>query len=195
MSNKTTPEIVKGKIKELKAKKQAQIDEIMRKIDEESAAAAAAAAMMDAATDALNVDEYETAKAAKARARTALDMYSTRHKKLLAQEIISEKESDAVINSLIEYEKTIEEGYKKKVSGILDELRGISEEYAAAITDAEGTIGTWITEIHAYYITPNTIHRETGTNRAPHSVRPTSPGRCDVERETRKYIERVQYLV
>ncbi len=191
MNSKKTPEIVKEKIKELKDKKKAQLDEIQRKINEESATATAAAAAMDAATDALDVDAYEAAKAAQLRAQTALDMCAARRNKIQAQKMITEKESDVIINSLVEYERKIADEFQATASGLLEKLRSALEEYEKDLADAEGTLGTWTSEIHANYIATMTTYAD-GSHRAPQPVRVSRIGTSDAAKITREYIEKMQ---
>ena len=69
------------------------------------------------------------------------------------QEYISEAESDAVIDSLLAYEKELEEGFKTAAADPLKQLAKIHAGYLDAVKDTESVIDAWQRDIHANYNT------------------------------------------
>lgn len=148
-----TVERVQEQIRSLRGKKRTDLETIRAKQEETRAQIAEAEAAIKDATEYMNLEAYEGAKAEKRKAQTALEMYNSRFAQIQAQEIITEGESDAVINSLLEYENELAESFRAKASEPLKELAGLLKEYKAAVEDTERTIREWETTIHANYST------------------------------------------
>ena len=115
------------------------------------------------------------AKKTKHKAQTAAEMYSGRYDQLEKQEYISEKESDEVIDSLLQYEVQLELDFKKALADPLKKLAKIHADYMDAVEDTERTLTAWQQEIHANYNTRGAMARkdpQTGkiTNRSERPV-------------------------
>lgn len=93
---KRTTEI-QNKIKFLIESKSEQLQAIETEIEK-----AQAEKDMNAATEALNTKAYTKAKERISAAETAIEMYSARRKQVRGLEYVTEQESDAVIDSLLE---------------------------------------------------------------------------------------------
>ena len=175
MEKKTQLEIAKAKMRELLDNKASQLREIQTKICDAKTKAEEADAAISTATEKMDLNGYEEAVAAKRKAKTALDMFSSRYKQLQGQQIISEEDSDKVIDSLLEYEDQIAERYKADIAGPLKTLNELTKAYRAEVADTEETIRAWSRDVRPNYSTRGTMSRidpETGerTDRSDHPV-------------------------
>lgn len=175
MAKTTVLQEVKNRMKEMQDSKAAQLETIRQKQTEARSQIEAAALAMKQATEEMNVDSYEEAKNRKRKAQTALDMYNGRYEQIKQQEYISEAESDSVVDSLLEYEKTLAEDFKAAAAVHLKKLAELLKDYKAAVKDTEDTLTSWQRDIHANYNTRggSTYYDEfTGqhTHRSPQPV-------------------------
>lgn len=175
MAKQTVLDEVKNRMKEMQDSKAAQLETIRQKQTEARSQIEAAALAMKQATEEMNVDSYEEAKNRKRKAQTALDMYNGRYEQIKQQEYISEAESDSVVDSLLEYEKTLAEDFKAAAAVHLKKLAELLKGYKAAVQDTESTLTSWQRDIHANYNTRggSTYYDEfTGqhTHRSPQPV-------------------------
>ncbi len=153
MAKQTVLEEVKNRMREMQDSKAAQLETIRQKQEEARTQIEAAALAMKQATEEMDVDSYEEAKNRKHKAQTALDMYNGRYKQIQQQEYISEADSDKVVDSLLEYEKTLAEDFKAAAAVHLKKLAELLKDYREAVKDTEWTLTSWQRDIHANYNT------------------------------------------
>ena len=153
MATKNITKEVQERIKKLTGDKAAELAKIHQKQNEARNQIEAAGLAIKEATAVMNLEAYEKATADKRKAQAALDMYSGRYDQIRKQEYVSEAESDSVIDSLLGYEKTLEEDFKKAVAEPLKKLAELHKEYKAAVAETENTIKNWEGNIHANYST------------------------------------------
>lgn len=165
-----TAEKVRKRAAEMTEAKTKQLLEIRQKQDELRGDLERAEAAVKEATEKMDLDAFEKAKEAKSKAETGLDMYGRRYEQLRRQEMISEKESDEVIKSLLDYEDSLETEFKQAILAPLEALADLTREYRAAIEEAESTIKLWESDIHANYRSETATFAETGTNRSPRPI-------------------------
>lgn len=161
---------VKAKIEELTSKKRSELEEIQKKKEEASKQLEAANNAIYAATEKMDLEEFEAAKADKRKARTALDMYTGRYIQIQKQEYITDEESEKVIEELLAYEEELADNFKTATTEAIRVLIDLQENYKKDVAETEQTIIAWTNNIHANYINPGTVYRETGTNRSPHPI-------------------------
>lgn len=142
---------VNARIFDLLAKRHEEIGRIETTLDELRAKAESAAAEVESATEATDLDAYEAAKKDLGAIESAIVMYSARLNQLKASEYVSETESDAVIGSLLDYEKELEDGYKEAIIEHIEALTNITSQYRADVKEAENAITDWTHKIHANY--------------------------------------------
>ena len=153
MANRNALNEVKAKMKQLRDEKQRQLDEIRQKKAEAHLARESAQIAANAATERLDPEAYEKAVQDERRAQTALEMYEKRYAQLLKQKMIDEAESDAVIDSLLEYENRLADDFRKAAADPLDRLAAILDTYRAAVKDTEATLTEWQQSIHPNFRT------------------------------------------
>ena len=175
MAKKTTVlDEVKKRMTELQETKAAQLETIQQKQEELRPQIEEAERDMTQATAAMNVDRYEEAKARLHKLDSALELYRGRYDQIKRQEYITEEESDKVIESLLDYEKTLEADFKAAIAAHLRQLAEILAQYQEDVADTERTMTRWQREIHAYYRSwsSSRIDKATGkrTNRMEHPV-------------------------
>lgn len=158
-----------------------------------------AAAAMQEATERMNVEGYEEAKARMRKAQTACEMYQTRKTQLESPEhYVSEEDSNKAIQSLLAYEGTLAEGFKAQFAEALTHLDKILLDYDAAVHEVETTLREWTTRVHANYISSTTTWTdpETGkhTNRSatPVPVHSTNYTGCEEANTLREYIKKAK---
>ncbi len=171
----TVLEEVKSRMKEMKDNKAAQLEKIQQKQAEARTQIEAAALAMKQATENIDVDSYEEAKSKKRKAQTALEMYNGRYEQIRAKELISEADSDKVIDSLLEYENQLAADFKAAAAVHLKKLAELLKDYRATVQDIEHTLAIWQHDIHANYSTrgATTYYNEftgTHTDRSPQPI-------------------------
>lgn len=174
-TNKT--EEVNNRINEILAKRAADI----KTADEKEEAARAQLALIEeelkAAAEAMDAGAYEKALTKKHKINITLEMLRDRRGQIKDQEyLISEVESDAVIDSLLKFEDELAAEFEKDIAPVMKQLTDLYKEYAANIYKTEETITKWTNKIHAYYKTsggsradkPQAVHflAYTGSDRA-----------------------------
>ena len=155
MAKQTVLEEVKARMQTLKAKKAADLEEIRRKQTAARTDREAAEMAMRQAAEVMNVDQYETAKAAKTRAETALDMYAARFDQIQKQEYVSEEDSDSTIKSLLTYEDQLTAEFKAAAAKHVKALAELRKTYTDELADTEWTLTAWQQDIHRNYLSYN----------------------------------------
>lgn len=148
---KSILESVQAQIREYKEKRNAELQNIQSKINEAYAQVAEAEKSMEAATTTIDIDTYQSATAAKQRALIAIDMYKARLEQFKKKVLITEEESDKVIDSLLDFENELTAQYEADIIEQLLSIRKKNEEYRNLIVEVENTISDWTSSVHANY--------------------------------------------
>ena len=164
-----------NRIRELKEKKAAELEHIDNELNQAIIEFEEANKAMQAAMEATDIEAYGETKRKQLEAKNKKEMYSGRYKQLKACEYLTEKESDEVIDNILAYEGEIAGAYEEELKKILDDLKAVHEKYIADAQDAENTIRTWTTQIHANYQSRGSasyVDDFTGerTDRSPHPI-------------------------
>lgn len=170
MAKQTVFQEVKARMEEMQTRKRDDLAAIEQKKIEAQAQKDAAELAIKTATERMDLEGYEEAKAARTRAQMVIDMCAGRYKQISAQEYVSEEESDRVQDSLAEYRTKIAEDFKTAICEPLRTLAKLLEDYKAEDMAVSATMRTWANEIHANYRNPFTTYSETGTNRSQKPV-------------------------
>lgn len=171
---KTPLTTTKERIEEIKAKREVLVEDITARQAEARSQIEEASIAMKKATEELDAEAYEKAKGEKHKAQTALEMYNNRFSQIQKQELISEEESDKIVDSLLYYEEDLTEDFKRKLLTPLQELRSLVYDYLDEIDDIENVLKIWQEDIHANYNTRGGtmfIDKETGI----HTTRSETP--------------------
>lgn len=195
MAKQTVVEEVKARMQEMQDKKAAELQAIHEKQTEAQTQKEAAELALKEATERMDLDAYEEAKAAKRKAQTAIDMYSGKYAQISKQEYISEEDSDKVIDSLLAYEDELAAGFKAAVAEPLKKLDELQKAYADAVEDVEQTIRAWTSNIHANYRNNGTTYAD-GTNRSPQPVpvRRLPYTGCSEAHQLKEYLDKAEGL-
>lgn len=196
----TALEEVKAIMKEMLDKKAEDLDRIQQLQQEARTKIEAAGLAMKHATENLDIEAYEEARQAKAKAQTALDVYNGRFRQIAEKEFVTEEESDRVINSLLEYENTLAESFKLAAGETLKTLADLYKCYKDEVAETESTLSQWQRDIHANYLSSMTLYYDPVTgNRTHRSPRPI-PVRsapylgCEEARELGEYLNKAEAL-
>lgn len=165
----TTRELVEKRMQDMIDKRASEIAEIDKVLTETAETIRKASEAVDAAVAATDFDAYTNANAEASRARAVSDMYKRRREQLTGRELISDAESDAVIDSLLDYEKDIAAQYERDIKKALAGLAAVHDRYMVEVEKTEETITRWTSEIHKNYRSTGTTYSD-GTNRAPRPV-------------------------
>lgn len=150
---------IQQRIEEMTRAKNSELAKIAEKKGEAQARKEKAEAKLKEATEQMDLEAYEEAKAEINKEKTAIDMYSGRYSQIAKQEYISEEESDSIIDSLLQYERELDTQFIDDIREPLEMLQGIRKQYLDAIFEAERTIRAWETTIHANYSTRGAMRR------------------------------------
>lgn len=171
--SKTVLEEVKEKIKAIEDRRVSEKLELQERITNAQAEEADAREAVYNAAAVLNSEAHEKAAEREARAHSLVLMYKERFRQLVSQEDISEEESDKIIDSLLEYSKSLDADFTEAVKKKAEELRKMNEAYEEEARETERIINYWCEQIHANY---NTRGRTTyyvdgkPTHRSPEPV-------------------------
>lgn len=191
---RNTLDEVKQRMAALVNRKNADLAEIWQKqSDAEQQKADAEQALKDA-TERMDLTAYKKAEAAKKDAATAIAMYGARYDQLQHKAFMTEKESDAVIDSILQYEDALAADFTAELSERLHDLSEMLQEYYSAVRDAEDTIREWTGSIHANFRSRGVTYYADGTDRSPNPipVRFTAYGGCSEAALLRDYLQQVE---
>lgn len=163
MNTKNIPAETIKRIAGLEKKKADELEAIAQQIKENNAALSVAKEEIQKATESTNLKEYTAAKAKEAEASAALEMYTARYAQIERREYVTQKDSDAVIDALLQYEKDIADEFIKTIAGPIEEIRKAHADYIESVKDAEHTIKSWNKRIRANYRSETTRYAD-GTN-------------------------------
>ena len=153
----TTPlQVAESQMKELLQVKAAELEKICNLKREAAAELRAASDAMEKATQELDSAAFEEAKAARQRAENKAGMINDRFSQVQRRELITEAESDAVIESLLKYEDDLNEDFRAAIAGPLEQLAELLSAYKKEIRAVETFISRWTADIHANYRTRGT---------------------------------------
>ena len=174
MSDRTVIENVTKQINELTTKKAQQLEVIQAELSKARTSKAAADEAATAAAAEMDLDAWNRAAEDKKAAEMAENMFSSRLAQIAGKEMISEEESDRVIDSLRGYIKDLDNAFDAALGKILRDLRILYDGHISDIREAESVIRTWTNDIHKNYRSYTSLYfdPETGTrsNRSPHPV-------------------------
>ena len=148
----STADKVQDQINELKAERDKDLStindrymEAVDKMDEINAALTEAEKAMDA-------DKYAAAVAEKNNMLTKLSMFNSRKENIESHELVSEEESDAVIDSLLDYEEKMEKAFHNDAAALLDSMNELLSMYSDEVVKTEAALRRWTGIVHANYI-------------------------------------------
>lgn len=198
---KTPLQAVKEQMEAITKQKGTELAQIENNLTTAQDEVKEAAAAMQEATENMNVEGYEAAKARKRKAQTACEMYQARKAQLESPEhYVSEEDSNKAIQSLLAYEDTLAEGFKAQFTEALKHLDKILWDYDAAVHEVETTLREWTTRVHANYISSTTtwLDPNTGkhTNRSatPVPVHSTNYTGCEEANSLREYVRKAKEI-
>ena len=175
MTKKNTREQVTEQLKTLVEDKQQRLSTLQQKLSDAYKRMDEATNDMAAATVDMDLEACEKAKDRKRKAASDIEIYNAFLNKLQSQAVITEEESDKVIDSLLEYERGLSADFEATTSAALYELSETLKAYQEEIRQTELLMNLWTREIHANYNTRGTssyFDPETGTRtyRSPDPV-------------------------
>ena len=148
-------ERVTSKINDLVDAKNSQLADISARLDELHAEMDAAETSMAAAASVLNEDAFASAEATLKKVKTKIEMYNSRRKQIAAQEYVSEEESEATIDSLLDYEKKLAAEFEKSITPHISALETILSDYVEEVQKTENTLIRWTSAIRDTYMNRN----------------------------------------
>ena len=140
---------VRDRMADLKSKRDAELRMVKAKREEARAAAEKAENELTAAMETMDAERYVAASQEKQKAHAELEMYTRHFDHLSKQELISEAESDAVIDDLLAYERELDANIHDAIAGPLQRIEKMIREYRSEISQVEETLAEWQHEIHA----------------------------------------------
>lgn len=160
---------VERKMHDLIKTKEDELDAINLKVAELNREAEDTKKGMEDATAIMNIDAYTDHFLRLAMVRAAVEMYEKRRLQLLNQEMITEAESDVMIDSVLAYEDEIRLKFEQEAADILGKLSEVKRTYDAQWKAAEAFLREWTSSVHPNYRFKGSAYQD-GTNRADHPV-------------------------
>ena len=167
---KNTPAEVRKRIEEMLQDQARQFDDINKKIAAERKAEADARAAIEQAVADLDFDRNHKAKRDLEEAIERRELLSKRAELYRSRKLVTEEESDKVIDSLLRYEGDLAAEYVAGLDKILDQLEEMTSKYAADVEEAENVILSWTQRIFPNYRSDTGLYQVGTTNRAPNPV-------------------------
>ena len=148
---KNALENVNEQIQEMLKKKADDLAEIQQKQKDLKREIAACEEQIRQATEAMDLDAFQSATAAKNMKKSALTMYAEREKQIARRQFITEEESDRAIDSLLAYEDDLATAFKEAAAEHLNALSALFRDYTQGVKETEQTIAQWTRNIHPNY--------------------------------------------
>lgn len=171
---------VQAKMSELNEEKSRQLANAARQLEEARAEVAEAEAAGRAATEQMDYEAFALAEAYRTKAEQKARMYAARIDQINRDEMVTEEESDRVIDSLREYLADLDAAFDADLRGILRSLYAMYWAYIENIRSGENTMISWTQNVHpnyrswgATYTDPETGIR-TNRSRFPVSIQTTN---------------------
>lgn len=117
----------------------------------------------------MDFELYHELKARLAEIREKIELLNSRQNQLASAKLITEEESDRVIDSLLQYEAELANAYEKAIIGEIKLIRTTHDLYRSSVNEAEKAIATWTSNIHPNYRSSSTRYHN-GSNRADRPV-------------------------
>jgi len=172
MNNGSITELRKT-FEEARANKVAELEKIEQMKAEAAEALRLANIALDEATVNTDPEAYEKAKADRAKAETAIEMYNRRLKQLnIDHSYITEEVSNSFIDKVLQAEEKSTAAYLEAIKEPLEKLQSITANYKRDISEAENLVNAWCNEIHPNY---RTFGRETRVIDGVRTDRSTKP--------------------
>ncbi len=102
----------------------------------------------------MDIKRYEVAEERERKLKTEKAMYHAKYEQSKNWERVTESESDEVINSLLEYEKQVNDAFKQEFFKLMKETIKLNRAYQQEIRTVENTFIDWTSNIH-----PNFRHQ------------------------------------
>lgn len=162
---------VKKRITELIKTRDASLIDIQMKLAESRAEVDKAKDAMDQAIFDADVKAFKKARAARDAAAEAVEMYEARYNQLQEHQIVTDADSESVIDGLLEYENDLSAKYLDDIADPIRKIMEAHQEYMDNVDETERVIKEWTNTVHANYKSyTGTIYRETGTHISPTPV-------------------------
>ena len=164
------------KIDALVSKKDEELAKVNEKLAELRADEIAAKSAMDAAMNDLDEAAYNSAEFKLKASQSRRAMYEGKLDQIAKQEYVSEEESEATIDALLDYEKVLQANFEKAIMPHLTALEELLAAYYADVDKTENTLRKWTNTIRkTYYNRSGSVREVNGesTNRfdTPQPVR------------------------
>ena len=191
---KNTAAEVRKRIEEMLEEQTRQMDVIQERIEAERKAEAEARTTIEQAVADLDFDRNHEAKRALDNAIERRELLSKRAELYRSRKLVTEAESDRVIDSLLQYEKDLAAEYVAGLSKILSQLEEMTSNYAANVDEAERAILSWTQNIFPNYRSDSSRYQGGTTNRAPYpvAVHTTAYLGCDESIITKEFVKKLR---
>ena len=168
-------------------KRAADLGKIRADMEKVNADIAQYEAAMGVATENMDTKAYAAAKSKLETAKTTAEMYAKRYDAIRTNEMITEADSDAVIDSIFAFEREATALYKDKAVQLVQELDELTNEYRAVINDAERFMQSWAANVHENY--RSNIGGKAIRRNKPQRIRVLPYLGCDLSDITKKFVD------
>ncbi len=149
-------EKILARVADIEQKKIADAIASEARVTEIQAAIAEQKQLQDAAVNECDTEAFRAAQAELDALAIELEMYSRKKDNA----VVSESESEAVIAELLQYEKQLDNNFRKTAGDILRQLRRELHSYSLNIQQTENAIRAWTSKVRPNYINPYTTYSD-----------------------------------
>ena len=153
------------KMHRLADKRNEQIRFLTSEIDKARKEKDAAKQALEKAFESMDPAAISPAKTRLSAAEEILDLCETRRNRFSSEFLISESESDAIIDRILAYEQDLCLEYDTEISPILAQLSAITKAHQEKIREAESVISAWNQNVHPNFRSFTGTIYPNGTNR------------------------------
>lgn len=146
---------VKSRIDELVTRKKCDLKDIAKKSDDIRAEIETITQVKEKASAQMDSETYVNADFDLERKNKELDMVNARYEQIENLKIVSDDESVAVMDSLVNYEKQLDDAFDQDVTPLLDKIRHLMSIYMEEIDNTESVIKAWTISVHKNYYDRN----------------------------------------
>lgn len=143
MNDKKKLELIENKIKTILDARAKESEDLRQKIDAQERTLLAAENARTAAGESMDMDAFRAARLRKEDAADAIQLYKIRLQTIQNKEDITEKDSDAVIDELLQIQERQDIEYDKTAGRLWDELRQLTADYKTNNDRIEAALNAW----------------------------------------------------
>lgn len=145
--------------------------------------------LVEDAKDKMDLCAFQEARKKTQDIQDRIELYSARIGKIKNARMVSEEESDSIIDSLTAYEDDMAAEYELEAGKIIEKLRVMTDGYLGRVNETEKAIKQWTTLIHPNFRSSTTTVNGSNRMDAPVPVHPIAYRGCGAAISASKFVD------